>query len=360
MIRLSSMRILALSLFLLLSPVAARYIISSGTANATPSISFSPTIGISDFRPPSNVSRPSTESPLNSTALTHQSSSETQPEHLLQPQLQKRVCQPDCNIETTRLFLVDSMDVFQRQLMLREPPELEWHVRGCPHLLTDRPLGFDFTQACERYNFGKWNYHPGGRNDSRIWKKIDIQFWEDLQLACGRSGDEMEKLGSVQNIEEIDLPVPPNAKNHDADSNADTDAESSTELATSDDESDEATSDDESDEATSDDEIDEATTSDDEIDEATLTSTTAATAQETRKKQCLFAAYVYLHIFLDEWKHMAEEEATAEAHKPIDVKLDKIDWRREPIHLEWLNFLGVQLRVKCLDVGGTCRRPMDV
>ena len=201
------MRILALSLFLFLSPVAARYIISPGTPDAATSISFSPASGISDFQPPLNSSITSTEMTLNSSSahpLESSSSDETQLH--LQLQLQKRECRPDCAIASTRLLLTDSMEAFQRQLLLREPRELEWHVQGCPYLLTDKPFGFDFTHPCERFNFGFWNYHPGGRNDSRVLGRIVGQFWDDLQeTSCGREQAEVQNLRSTKDVEEFDL-----------------------------------------------------------------------------------------------------------------------------------------------------------
>lgn len=73
---------------------------------------------------------------------------------------------------------------FQKALFLQLPSELEWHVNGCQHSLTDKPAGFDFSHACERHNFGVRNYHPGGRWDSRIRKKVDAQLWEDMENVC--------------------------------------------------------------------------------------------------------------------------------------------------------------------------------
>lgn len=100
---------------------------------------------------------------------------------------------------------------FQRALSLREPPELEWHVRGCLYLRSDTPAGFDFGRACERYNFGLYNYAPGGRTDSRTRRKIDAQMWEDLQESgCGRTHDAIQPLSATN-----ELSIEPVAENAD-------------------------------------------------------------------------------------------------------------------------------------------------
>lgn len=158
-------------------------------------------------------------------------------------------------------MFLDSMSEFQEQLTLGEPSELEWHVHGCHHLITDHPGDIDLSPACDRYNFGLLNYHPGGRQDSRIRHRLDEQLWKDLQTAvCGVEEEDAKIIGETTPPELVDL--------------------------------------------------DDDDDYDDDADEA----------EEGRRKKCLMVSWAYLAMLRKETIDLAEKELNADANRPDDVR----------------------------------------
>lgn len=48
----------------------------------------------------------------------------------------------------------------------------------------DRPLGFDFTRACRRHDFGYRNYKRLGAFTETVRLRVDNAFYSDLKTAC--------------------------------------------------------------------------------------------------------------------------------------------------------------------------------
>lgn len=48
----------------------------------------------------------------------------------------------------------------------------------------DRPLGFDFTRACRRHDFGYRNYKRLGAFNETVRLRVDNAFYSDLKAKC--------------------------------------------------------------------------------------------------------------------------------------------------------------------------------
>ncbi|UQS24081.1 phospholipase [Amycolatopsis thermalba] len=61
--------------------------------------------------------------------------------------------------------------------------KLDWSSDTCSWS-PDKPLGFDFSPACHRHDFGYRNYKRQDRFTSANRKKIDDNFYADLKVIC--------------------------------------------------------------------------------------------------------------------------------------------------------------------------------
>ncbi|GAA1224528.1 phospholipase [Prauserella halophila] len=66
------------------------------------------------------------------------------------------------------------------------PDQLDWSSDACSWS-PDEPLGYDFTPACHRHDFGYRNYKRQGRftEDARL--SIDNNFYSDMKQQCSGS-----------------------------------------------------------------------------------------------------------------------------------------------------------------------------
>ncbi|MQA07197.1 MAG: phospholipase [Pseudonocardiaceae bacterium] len=63
------------------------------------------------------------------------------------------------------------------------PDQLDWASDACSWS-PDEPLGFDFTPACYRHDFGYRNYKRQGRFNEDTRLTIDDNFYADLKVIC--------------------------------------------------------------------------------------------------------------------------------------------------------------------------------
>lgn len=63
------------------------------------------------------------------------------------------------------------------------PDQLDWSSDACS-ASPDVPLGFDFTPACHRHDFGYRNYKKQSRFNEDTRKTIDDNFYDDLKGIC--------------------------------------------------------------------------------------------------------------------------------------------------------------------------------
>ncbi|MCR3718536.1 MULTISPECIES: phospholipase [Prauserella salsuginis group] len=64
------------------------------------------------------------------------------------------------------------------------PDQLDWSSDACSWS-PDRPLGYDFTPACHRHDFGYRNYKRQGRFTEAARLRIDDNFYTDMRHQCG-------------------------------------------------------------------------------------------------------------------------------------------------------------------------------
>ncbi|PXY28012.1 phospholipase [Prauserella muralis] len=60
---------------------------------------------------------------------------------------------------------------------------LDWSSDACSWS-PDKPLGYDFTRACHRHDFGYRNYKRQGRFTETNRKRIDDRFHSDMKTIC--------------------------------------------------------------------------------------------------------------------------------------------------------------------------------
>ncbi|WP_106176987.1 phospholipase [Prauserella shujinwangii] len=60
---------------------------------------------------------------------------------------------------------------------------LDWSSDACSWS-PDKPLGYDFTRACHRHDFGYRNYKDQGRFTEANRKRIDDNFYSDMKTIC--------------------------------------------------------------------------------------------------------------------------------------------------------------------------------
>ncbi|RZQ59856.1 phospholipase [Amycolatopsis suaedae] len=63
------------------------------------------------------------------------------------------------------------------------PSQLDWSTDACSWS-PDKPLGYDFTRACWRHDFGYRNYKKQSRFTEANRKKIDDKFYADMKSVC--------------------------------------------------------------------------------------------------------------------------------------------------------------------------------
>jgi hypothetical protein len=69
----------------------------------------------------------------------------------------------------------------------REAPysSFDWSTDLCSWS-PDRPLGFDFTRACRRHDFGYRNYKMLGAFNETVRLRVDNAFYSDMKAVCSR------------------------------------------------------------------------------------------------------------------------------------------------------------------------------
>ncbi|KAK7221566.1 hypothetical protein V2G26_009569 [Clonostachys chloroleuca] len=89
------------------------------------------------------------------------------------------------SIETTTdeiLFSI-TLPAFTARRNALDPNTVDWTSDGCTSS-PDNPLGFPFTPACNRHDFGYNNYRAQTRLTVSTKKKIDDNFKKDLYYQC--------------------------------------------------------------------------------------------------------------------------------------------------------------------------------
>jgi len=84
---------------------------------------------------------------------------------------------------TDNLLFVKTMPQFQEARNARNPSTLDWSSDNCSSS-PDNPLGFKFTQSCQRHDFGYRNYKKQSRFTETNRKRIDDNFLKDLNNYC--------------------------------------------------------------------------------------------------------------------------------------------------------------------------------
>ena len=84
----------------------------------------------------------------------------------------------------TLLFSISLPDFIARR-NARNPPSLDWESDNCTSS-PDNPLGFRFTPACNRHDFGYHNYRNQNRFSAANKLNIDNNFKKDLYYQCSR------------------------------------------------------------------------------------------------------------------------------------------------------------------------------
>ncbi|QFU92316.1 phospholipase [Amycolatopsis sp. YIM 10] len=67
------------------------------------------------------------------------------------------------------------------------PSDLDWSTDACSWS-PDKPLGYNFTQACWRHDFGYRNYKKQSRFTDANRLKIDNNFYDDMKDICNGAG----------------------------------------------------------------------------------------------------------------------------------------------------------------------------
>ncbi|KAI6282410.1 hypothetical protein ACKVWC_004365 [Pyricularia oryzae] len=96
-------------------------------------------------------------------------------------QMERR--QSDLVAITDKLLYSTSLPDFVARRNARDPPSLDWTSDGCTSS-PDNPLGFPFTPACNRHDFGYQNYRIQSRFTQSNKFNIDNNFLLDLNNQC--------------------------------------------------------------------------------------------------------------------------------------------------------------------------------
>lgn len=90
------------------------------------------------------------------------------------------------SIETITDDYLFSKSLSQFNSIWAEKPhsdQLDWSSDACSWS-PDKPLGFDFTGACHRHDFGYRNYKKQSRFSDANRKSIDDNFYSDMKTMC--------------------------------------------------------------------------------------------------------------------------------------------------------------------------------
>ncbi|KAI6353326.1 hypothetical protein MCOR25_009044 [Pyricularia grisea] len=91
--------------------------------------------------------------------------------------------QSDLVAITDQLLYSTSLSDFIDRRNAQDPPTLDWTSDGCTSS-PDNPLGFPFTPACNRHDFGYQNYRIQSRFTQSNKFNIDNNFLLDLNNQC--------------------------------------------------------------------------------------------------------------------------------------------------------------------------------
>ncbi|KAK3403029.1 prokaryotic phospholipase A2-domain-containing protein [Sordaria brevicollis] len=88
---------------------------------------------------------------------------------------------------TDRYLFSITLPQFHVYRNARNPANLDWSSDGCSYS-PDNPLGFPFTPACDRHDFGYRNYKAQSRFTDANRLNIDANFKDDLYYQCDVNG----------------------------------------------------------------------------------------------------------------------------------------------------------------------------
>ncbi|TLS29610.1 hypothetical protein PpBr36_00878 [Pyricularia pennisetigena] len=91
--------------------------------------------------------------------------------------------QSDLVAITDQLLYSTPLSEFISRRDAKDPPTLDWTSDGCTSS-PDNPLGFPFTPACNRHDFGYQNYRIQNRFSQSNKFNIDNNFLLDLNTQC--------------------------------------------------------------------------------------------------------------------------------------------------------------------------------
>ncbi|VUC20460.1 unnamed protein product [Clonostachys rosea] len=84
---------------------------------------------------------------------------------------------------TDEILFSITLPAFTARRNALDPNTVDWTSDGCTSS-PDNPLGFPFTPACNRHDFGYNNYRAQSRLTVSTKKKIDDNFKTDLYYQC--------------------------------------------------------------------------------------------------------------------------------------------------------------------------------
>ncbi|KAF2092890.1 hypothetical protein NA57DRAFT_61994 [Rhizodiscina lignyota] len=93
-----------------------------------------------------------------------------------------------------------TLDEFEAKRAATDPPCFDWSSDNCSDS-PDNPLGFPFSPACQRHDFGYRNYKAEGRFTEDNRKRIDDNFKSDLDGICSQySGLEKDTCDGLADV----------------------------------------------------------------------------------------------------------------------------------------------------------------
>jgi hypothetical protein len=94
----------------------------------------------------------------------------------------------DVEAVTDQLLFDDTLPEFMTARANQDPSYLDWTSDGCTDS-PDNPLGFPYTPACNRHDFGYQNYRNQDRFTKAAKASIDLNFKSDLYYQCETNGE---------------------------------------------------------------------------------------------------------------------------------------------------------------------------
>lgn len=116
---------------------------------------------------------------------------------LAAPQTVKR--DDDIDTVTDTLLFTDTLPEFIAARDAEDPSTLDWTSDGCTDS-PDNPLGFPFTPACYRHDFGYQNYRDQDRFTEENKAKIDSNFLSDLDYQCEEYGQHVSICDALAEV----------------------------------------------------------------------------------------------------------------------------------------------------------------